>query len=124
MPKTNRQSLGQRGEDLAAEKLVALGYSIVERNFRCTAGEIDIVARRDNLWAFVEVRTRRSRTFGTPEESITGRKRTHLITSAQSYLQTHEIQNANWQIDLVAVEFDSAGKLKRVDVIQNAVNQQ
>ncbi len=124
MPKTNRQSLGQRGEDLAADKLITLGYAIVERNFRCTAGEIDIVARRGDLWAFVEVRTRRSRTYGTPEESITGRKRAHLIASAQSYLQAHSIENANWQIDLVAVEFDATGKLQRVDVIQNAVNGQ
>ena len=54
-----RQGLGRRGEQLAADRLAALGYEIVERNFRCEAGEIDVVARWQTTWVFVEVRTRR-----------------------------------------------------------------
>jgi putative endonuclease len=116
--------LGQRGEQLAAEKLIASGCEIVERNYRCPEGELDIVARRGGAWAFVEVRTRRGRAFGSPEESITARKKAHLIAAAQSYLQAHNIIDADWQIDLVAVEFNAKGQLMRVDLIENAVNEQ
>ena len=70
-----RRRLGQRGEQLAAERLAAMGYEIVERNYRCKAGEIDLVARQGGGWVFVEVRTRRGDRFGTPEESVTARKR-------------------------------------------------
>ncbi|HLF00532.1 MAG TPA: YraN family protein [Anaerolineales bacterium] len=121
---TARQMLGQRGEQLAADKLGASGYAIVERNYRCAEGEIDIVARHGEVWAFVEVRTRRGRAFGSPEESITARKKAHLIAAAQSYLQAHNIADANWRIDVAAVEFNAKGHLIRVDLIENAVNEQ
>jgi putative endonuclease len=119
-----RRSLGQRGEQLAADKLIQSGYVIVERNFRCPAGEIDLVTQRDDLWAFVEVRTRRGGSFGSPEESITARKKSHLIAAAQTYLQEHELTDADWRIDLVAVELSRKGELLRVEVIENAVNEQ
>jgi len=115
-----RQFLGRQGEAVAAEKLAALGYEIVARNYRCGSGEIDLVARHHETWVFVEVRARRSDKFGTPEESITPRKRAHLVASAQSYLQEKQLSDVAWRIDVVAVEF-SAGKLLRVDVIENAV---
>jgi putative endonuclease len=116
-----RQGLGRRGELLAADRLAALGYEIVERNFRCSAGEIDLVARWHDTWVFVEVRTRRGTRFGTPEESITPRKRAHLIASAQHYLQARQLQDVPWRIDAVAVGLSPGGELLRVDVIENAV---
>ncbi len=116
-----RQGLGRRGEQLAADRLAALGYEIVERNFRCPAGEIDLVARWQDTWVFVEVKTRRGTRFGTPEESITPRKRAHLIASAQHYLQARDLQDVPWRIDAVAVGLSTAGELLRVDVIENAV---
>lgn len=119
-----RQLLGRRGEQLAVDKLSELGYDIVARNFRCPAGEIDIVARQDVVWVFVEVRTRRGGQFGSPEESLTARKRAHIIAAAQTYLQEHNIEDADWRIDLVAIEFSPKGQLVRVDVVDNAVNLQ
>jgi putative endonuclease len=124
MPKTTRQSLGQHGEQLAADQLTTLGYSIIDRNYHCAVGEIDIIAQRNDLWIFVEVRTRRGRKYGTPEESITPRKRAHLIAAAQTYLQVKDIRDVDWQIALVAVEFDPAGQLLRIEVIENAINEQ
>lgn len=121
MTKT-RQALGQRGEALAAEKLLAGGYVIVDRNYRCPAGELDIVARQGEQWVIVEVRTRRGRMYGTPEESITPRKRAHLIAAAQTYLQDHDLNNVDWRIDLVAVELSEKGQLLRVEQVENAVN--
>jgi putative endonuclease len=116
-----RQQLGRRGETLAAEKLAALGYSLVARNYRCAAGELDLIARAGEVWVFVEVRTRRGGQFGTPEDSITPRKQRHLIAAAQTYLQEHQLADAPWRIDVVAVEFSPRGELLRVDVIENAV---
>jgi len=118
---TPRQGLGRRGEALAEEKLTALGYTIVAHNYRRAAGEIDLVARQGEGWVFVEVRTRRGGKFGTPEESITPRKRQHLIAAAQTYLQEHQLADVPWRIDLVAVELSTRGDLLRVDVIENAV---
>jgi putative endonuclease len=116
-----RVGLGRRGEALAAEALAARGYQIVARNYRCAGGEIDLVARRDGAWVFVEVRTRRGRAYGTPEESLTPRKRRHLIVAAESYLMEHQLEQVDWRIDLAAVELSLQGALLRVDVIENAV---
>jgi putative endonuclease len=116
-----RVGLGRRGEALAEEKLAALGYAIVARNYRCASGEIDLIVRRGEQWAFVEVRARRGRAYGTPEESLTPRKRQHLIAAAESYLAENDLADANWRIDFVAVEFSRRGDLLRVDVIENAV---
>jgi len=119
-----RLCLGQRGEQLAANKLLALGCKIVEHNFRCPAGEIDLVTRRGDLWVFVEVRTRRGESFGTPEQSITARKKRRLIAAAQTYLQEHDLTDVDWRIDVVAVGLSAKGELLRVEVIENAVNEQ
>jgi putative endonuclease len=116
-----RQALGRRGEALAAEKLAGRGYTLVDRNYRCAAGELDLVTRCAEVWVFVEVRTRRGRAHGTPEESLTPRKRGHLVAAAQTYLQDHGLHDVPWRIDLVAVEFSPAGELLRVDVVENAV---
>ena len=72
------------GEDLAATYLSGIGWEVVERNWRCPAGELDIIAKRDGAWVFVEVRTRRGRAFGTPEESLTSAKRHHLAAATVS----------------------------------------
>jgi putative endonuclease len=116
-----RRRLGQLGEQMAADRLTGLGYQIVERNYRCPAGEIDLVARRDDRWVFVEVRTRRGDRFGSPEESVTPRKRLHLLASAQHYLQDHDGLDSDWRIDAVAIVLSLGGQVKRIDVIENAV---
>ena len=119
---TARADLGRRGEALAAEKLAASGYTLVAHNYRCSAGEIDLIARHGETWVFVEVRTRRGGAFGTPEESITPRKRQHLNAAAQHYLQEQNLGDVDWRIDVVAVELSAKGKLLRVDVLENAVH--
>ncbi len=117
---TYRTRLGNRGEKLAAEHLKRLGFLILDTNFRCRAGEIDIVARQGDTLVFVEVRTRRGSAFGTPQESLTPAKGRKIITTAQTYLQTHEDLPLDWRIDVVAVEMDKGGKLLRLELIENA----
>ena len=116
-----RLSLGRRGEQLAEQKLTASGYAIVARNYRCVSGEIDLVARSAGTLVFVEVRTRRGEKFGTPEASITLRKRRHLVAAAQSYLQENLLTEAAWRIDVVAVALSEKGELVRVEIIENAI---
>ncbi len=116
-----RLNLGRRGEHLAEQKLTACGYAILARNYRCRAGEIDLVARQGETVVFVEVRTRRGTAFGLPEASLTPRKRQHLIAAAQTYLQANQLDQAPWRIDVVAVELSQQGELLRVDVIENAI---
>jgi len=115
-----RRKLGQRGEDLAAAQLEERGYIVRERNWRCPAGEMDIVAEDGGCLVFVEVRTRRGRKYGTPEESVTLAKQAKLVEVAQTYLQEHG-WDGDWRIDVVAVEMTSGGKLLRVELIKNAV---
>ncbi|NLF13839.1 MAG: YraN family protein [Anaerolineaceae bacterium] len=116
----DRRGLGRHGENLAARHLAARGYEILERNWRCGAGELDLVARDGACLAFVEVRTRRGQELGSPEESITAAKQARLINLAETYLQEHEWPGP-WRIDVVAVEMDVRGRLKRLDHYENAV---
>ncbi len=115
-----RKKLGQRGEELAATHLEERGYVVRERNWRCSAGEVDIVAEDGGCLVFVEVRTRRGRAYGTPEESVTPAKQAKLVEVAQTYLQEHD-WDGDWRIDVVAVEMTSGGRLLRVELIKNAV---
>lgn len=116
----DRRGLGRRGEDLAAQHLVARGYQIVARNWRCEVGELDLIARDGACLAFVEVRTRRGRALGTPEESVTAAKQARFIELALTYVQAHDWPG-DWRIDVVAVEMDQRGRLLRVDHYENAV---
>lgn len=117
----DRKQLGDLGEKIAGDYLKKHGYKLVERNYHCREGEIDIVARQKNTLVFVEVRTKTGAGFGTPEESVTRAKKDKMIAAAFKYLQAHDRVTDDWRIDLVAVELDPAGKLERIGIIENAV---
>ena len=114
-----RVELGRRGEALAAGRLSEHGYAIVDRNWHCQEGEVDIVARRNGVWTFFEVRTRRGRAFGTPEESITPAKLERMIDVALAYLAVHELADVDWRVGLVAVEMDARGRIARFEVYES-----
>ena len=111
-----RVKLGRRGEELAVAELTRCGYEIVARNWRCQVGEVDVVARRNEAWTFFEVRTRRGREFGTPEESLTPAKQQRMIDVALTYLAEHDLNDVDWRVGLVAVEMNRAGQLLRLEV--------
>jgi putative endonuclease len=119
-----RRDTGLLGEKLAADFLKKRGYRILETNYRRPEGEIDIVARQKDSLVFVEVRTKGSRQFGTPEESITPTKKEKLKAMAYYYLQTHDNVPPSWRIDVVAVELDPKGKPLRIELIENAVEEE
>jgi len=78
--------LGKKGENAAANHLSGKGYTILGRNVRTPSGELDLVAQAGEFLVFVEVKARRGRSHGLPEEAITQRKKKHLLESAQYYL--------------------------------------
>jgi putative endonuclease len=117
-----KQETGRLGEDLACQALKKKGYRILERNYRCRYGEIDIVARKSDCLVFVEVRTKTGTAFGTPEESVTTQKKQRLTASVMSYLESHGGLPEDWRVDFVAVDLDAAGKKAiRIDIIQDAL---
>ncbi len=116
-----RRDTGILGERLARDFLVEKGYSILETNFRSPEGEVDIVAQDKDCLVFVEVRTKRSHSFGTPEESITPTKMEKLRIAAAYYRQLHDDSPSLCRIDVVAVELDNKNKPLRIAHIENAV---
>lgn len=117
----DRRETGAHGEKLAQGFLKKRGYRIIETNYRCKVGEIDIVARQKDSLVFVEVRTKRSLVFGTPEESLSYSKRSRMRNAAYQYLRTHENTPESWRIDLVAIELETNGKPRRIEIIENAI---
>ena len=117
-----RRDTGILGEKLAKDFLKKRGYRILETNYRCPEGEVDIVAKHKDCLVFIEVRTKRSLEFGSPEESITATKKQRMKATAAHYLQAHDNLPPSWRIDVVVVELDKKGKLSRIELIENAVS--
>ena len=109
-----KRATGELGEDLAAHFLERSGLAVLERNYRCKAGEIDVIAQDGDELVFAEVRTRSGAAFGTPEESLTVRKRRKMAECAYSYLAERGAHGRTWRVDLVAIELDR-GRVVRVD---------
>lgn len=97
-------AIGRWGEQLAAQYLQERGYSIVAVNVRTPYGELDLIARIENLTVFVEVKTRTSSTYGLPEESVTPQKQAHILDAAQHYLQSHPEIDGDWRVDVIAIQ--------------------
>lgn len=117
----NKKSLGDYGEEVAADRLRAKGYRIIERNWRTSAGEIDLVAVHDGCVVFVEVKTRTSDLFGSPEEAITYKKQRRMVGAAQGYLADKKLSDSIWRIDMVAVVCDRRGKVSRFDHYEDVI---
>jgi putative endonuclease len=118
-----RQQVGRWGEEVAARFLEERGYRILARNLRTAYGEIDLIAYKDGLTIFVEVKARTGTGFGLPEEAITPTKRSHLINAIQAYWQEHPETPGGWQVDVIAVEGRPGGKEPRVEHYENAVTE-
>ncbi|NPV57534.1 MAG: YraN family protein [Anaerolineae bacterium] len=119
---TNLRKKGMLGERWAASELEKIGYQIIQRNYWTQYGEIDIIARKDDLLLFVEVKTRFSERFGHPEISVSARKRKHMIESIAAFLQE---QYADWQgeirIDVASIRFDPNKKEPQIEWFENAI---
>ena len=114
-------AVGDLGENLACAVLRQRGYEVIERNWRPrlrdTRGEIDIVARDGDCWVFVEVKTRRGRRTGLPEEAMTSHKLAVVTELARDYLYERSLGEVTWRIDLVAVELDARKVVQRIELV-------
>ncbi len=112
--RTDRQVEGQAGEDAALEYLQRQGLKLLQRNFRCKGGEIDLILQQQDSLVFVEVRKRKDAGYGGAAASVTARKQARLILAAQVFLQRYRVPPA-CRIDVVAIDGD------RISWIRNAI---
>lgn len=106
----SNQQIGQIGEDIACQFLKDKGYEIVERNFKNKWGEIDIIAQKNNVFHFCEVKTIHKRKNYLPEDEITGKKKQQLWKMAQIWLEHNKVPpETPSQIDIIAIELTNQG---------------
>ncbi len=110
--------LGRRGERAAEKHLRRNGYRIVARNFRAAGAEIDLVAMDGDTLVFVEVKTRRSRTAGAPEEAVDERKQKRMRRAAEAFAKRYRADETEMRFDIVAV--DASGKRLEIELLRNA----
>jgi putative endonuclease len=132
MKKPNeRRDLGTRGETIAVQALEQAGLTVIERNWHCAMGEIDIVAQENGPdfvrgvastpWlVIIEVRTRRGDAYGTALQSIVPRKQRKLRQVARTYVQ-HTGWRGPWRIDVVGIQMDGQGRTLSVEHVRHAV---
>ena len=117
-----RHEVGRRGEQLVAEQLTKAGYKVLERNYRCALGELDLMAEKEGEVVFVEVRTKRQPCMFRPEESITREKALRLARLAEYYMARTDRGDCPWRIDVVAVELASDGSMARLEHFADATS--
>ena len=115
--------VGNIGEQLARTHLEAKGYRVVETNYRCRWGEVDLITRDGPIWVFVEVRARRGDALVSPEESVTPEKARRLTMAAQDYLEQQKLATDDilWRIDLVAIRLGPRRRVLDVRHLENVV---
>ncbi|HTU99251.1 MAG TPA: YraN family protein [Luteitalea sp.] len=104
-PDDPRQHLGTDGEAAAADALIAAGYVVLERRFRCAYGEIDLVCRHADALVFVEVKTRRDEAFGGGAAAVTWRKQRTIVRVAQTFLARGQLHHLPCRFDVVVVSW-------------------
>jgi putative endonuclease len=111
--------LGKLGEQIAEKYLKNKGYKIIDKNFYARCGEIDIIAKKDKVIHFIEVKTRTNKSFGWPEEAVNEDKLEKIAETAELYLAKNEI-NAEWQIDIVGIILGEKKEIVDIKYIKNA----
>jgi len=113
-----RITLGKLGEYLARERLKDLGYRILKTNYRCSLGEVDLVARDGDVLVFVEIKTRKNKSLGQIKEAVNRRKQTQLSKVALAYLKSNNLWGSKARFDVVSIRLID-GK-KEIEIIKNA----
>ena len=106
-PEDTRKSIGRRGEEFAAMFLQEKGFRLIDQNWRCLFGEIDLIVQRGEEVRFIEVKSRRSRTYGLPQESVTRTKLRHLARSIEWWISRHPHPPTHYQVDVVALLWEN-----------------
>jgi len=112
------KTLGEKGENIAAAFLKKKGYNILFRNYKCSFGEIDIIAKHKKILSFIEVKTRSTKKYGLPQEAVTPAKQTKISRVALEFVQRYKMDNRAARFDVVSVKYLNDGY--EVDLIENA----
>jgi len=115
---TQKQVVGREGEQIAESFLKKKGYRMVERNYRCRVGEVDLIALDRRVIVFVEVKARNDGSFGSPLESVHPRKQKRMTKAALFFLTEHKLHHRDARFDVVGISF--AGREPMVEHIENA----
>lgn len=113
-----KKALGREGERLAEHYLVKKGYRLVERNYRCAGGEVDLILLDRRVIVFVEVKTRTDHDFGTPLEAVEPRKQRRMIFAAQYFLHQKQLYERDARFDVVGISWPGGEPV--LDHVQNA----
>lgn len=98
-----RYEIGKKGEDYATKYLEEKGYQIIQRNFMCKQGEIDIIAKEKEEYVFIEVKTRQNLHYGMPSEAVTTKKQKHIWNATKYYIYSHKLENQYIRFDIIEV---------------------
>lgn len=118
--KDHKKALGSKGEDIAVNFLKKKGYKIIQRNYRCKYGEIDIIAKCNNVYAFIEVRTIQAENFGIPQDFITITKTDHISKSALNFIKEESLFDHTCRFDLITITFSHILREPKIEHIENA----
>jgi putative endonuclease len=113
-----RQLFGRDGERIAERYLQQKGYKLVERNYRCRGGEVDLIVLDRKVIVFVEVKTRSDHEFGNPLEAVEGRKQKKMIQAAEFFLNQKGLHNREARFDVIGISW--SGQQPAVEHIENA----
>jgi len=117
-----KKELGKKGEEIAHRFLKRKGYRIIERNYVCKMGEVDIIAREKDTFIFIEVKTRRSTAFGPPQMAVDQRKQKQLSRAALYFLKAKRLEGVKARFDVVAILLGPEGE--EINLIRNAFDLQ
>ena len=99
----NRRARGTDGEFTARDYLIGQGYAILAMNYRRPTGEIDLIAQRKGVVAFIEVKRRATRRYGTPAEAVTAQKRLRIVRTAALFIQENGLEDAKVRFDIIEI---------------------
>jgi len=114
----HNQEIGKIGEEEACKYLQSSNYKILDRNFLSQNGEIDIIAKNNEEYIFVEVKTRMSRNYGKPIDAVDKNKQKHIIDATKYYVYKNSLENQNIRFDIIEVYINKSNKL--INHIKNA----
>jgi putative endonuclease len=120
---TSRRDLGDFGERVAVAHLEARGYRVLATKFRAPEGEVDVVAQRDGVVAFVEVKVRRGDAMGRAAEAVGAGKARRLLAAAAAYGERYPGLPPDRRIDLIAIDLDRTGRVVSLEHIESVVEE-
>jgi putative endonuclease len=118
----DNKQIGRIGEEIAQNYLIVNGYIIIDKNFSCKIGEIDIIAKEGEYIVFVEVKTRRSKKYGIPCEAVDYWKKNKIIKVANYYINNKKLYESNvqYRFDVIEIYLDNKENIEKINLIKNA----